>query len=46
MHLISITGLAQDLDGQVINVIITGEDGVNAISDSFAVIALKFWVTP
>lgn len=46
VHLISITGLAQDLDGQVINVVITGEDGVNAINDSFAVIALKFWVTP
>lgn len=46
VHLISITGLTQDLDGKVINVVVTGEDGANALNDSFAIIAMRFWVTP
>ena len=45
-HLISKTGLTQDLEDQVINVVVTGEDGGNALNNSFALIALKFWVTP
>lgn len=45
-HLISLTGLTQDIADQVVNLVVTGEDSTNAMNDSFAVIAVKFWVTP
>lgn len=45
-HLISITGLSVALDGKLINLIVTGEDGANAENESFALLAFQFWVTP
>ncbi len=45
-HQISATGLSVDLSERLIHVVVTGESGANALADSFAVLGLRFHVTP
>lgn len=46
LHVISFTGLAIDVADKVFDVRVVGESGANAVAKCFAVLALKFWVTP
>ncbi len=45
-HLISITGLTEDIEGKAIDLILNGEQGANAKGDAYAIFGVKFWITP
>lgn len=45
-HDITLSGLSESLEGRLYYIQIFGEDDTNALANSFAVIAMKFSVTP